>query len=620
MPFSATSALLFLLSLQVAKAFEIKDIAPDHKVAAQIGDRLVLSCRTTGCPSPDFSWRTQMDNPLGGITSRQGSDSFLTLASVGFEHEHNYLCNAICGNERRERRVQIEIYSFPSDPVIEISGPLVLGKPSQVICRVPKVYPSERLVVSLKRDGEVLKVEEFFNDEPTRLVETKTVNITFTPTEEDIGKEITCIAELPIEELEFEPKQRQARHRLDVNFGPQNTHITASPGNNLLEGEALMLSCGTQSHPPAKVVWKKQLANETIQHIAESSTLSIPNAQFWDSGIYVCETTNAITNEVENRTVSISVQGAPRDLEFSILPASTVQEGESVTLKCSAKSDPAPKVVIRRKSDSKTVIQGGLVYIPSVSPDDAGDYECQVENQFGENKMTRSLIVQYAPKGTIVTVTPSNIIKEGDHVTMFCFTDANPTPWFSWKKLLADGSSHLISQGDALPLKNIRAEDMGRYGCEVINEVGKDLKAVELIVEAFSSTIPTSTAGPEIITEMEDFTIKSTAYNTPQQEADHLGNKTSPTPKDMLFTSYTESKNNTITYVVDNSNDVSNDTEDNKITIAKMEEPDYMIPTIIVVSSLATAAGPMAAILIYFFRKTKINGSYSLGSSLKPKV
>ncbi|KAH0618371.1 hypothetical protein JD844_017508 [Phrynosoma platyrhinos] len=566
MTFSATAALFFLLSLKTAKAFEIKDIAPDHKIAAQIGDRLVLSCRTTGCKSPDFSWRTQMDNPLGGIMSRQGSDSFLTLASVGFEHEHNYLCNAICGNERRERRVQIEIYSFPSDPVIEISGPLVLGKPSHVICRVPKVYPSERLVVSLKREREVLKVEEFFHEEPTRSVETKTVNITFTPTEEDIGKEIVCIAELPIEELEFEPKQRQARHQLDVNFGPQNTHITASPGNNLLEGEALVLSCMTESHPPAKVVWKKQLANETIQLFAE------------------------------------------------------IQEGESVTVQCSAKSNPAPKVVIRRKSPSKTVFQDGLVYILNARPDDAGDYECQVENQFGGNKMTRSLIVEYRPKRTIVTVTPSNIVKEGDHVTMICSTDGNPTPRISWKKLLANGGSHFISEGATLTLENIQAKDMGHYECEAINQAGKDLKIVELSVEAFSASTPTLTDGPEIITEMEDLTIKSTVYSTPQQEADHLGNKTSPAPKDTLFTSYTASKNNTITYVVDNSNDVSNDTEENKITIAKMEEPDYMIPVIIVVSSLAIAAGPLAALLIYFFRKGKINGSYSLGSTLKPKV
>uniref|UniRef100_G1KBQ3 Ig-like domain-containing protein n=1 Tax=Anolis carolinensis TaxID=28377 RepID=G1KBQ3_ANOCA len=371
----------------------ILDIASGHNIAAQIGARLVLNCCTTGCESPEFSWRTQLDNPLGGIVSRQGSNSSLTLASVGFEHEQNYVCNAICGSERKERRVQIDIYSFPSDPIIEINGPLVLGKPSTISCHVPKVYPSECLLLSFKREGKVLKEEEFFHEEPTKSLETKTVTVIFTPTEEDIGKEITCIAELPIEEMEFEPKQRQAKHLLDVNFGPRNTHLTASPGKTLLEGEALTLSCKTESHPPAKVVWKKQLANDTVQQIAESDYFSIPNVQFSDSGIYICEATNDVTNEVEKRMVSLSVQDLLPS-QFSFLPGSTVQEGESVTLQCSAESDPAATVVIRRKFPRETEVQGGFVHIPRVSLDDAGDYECQAENQFGTINRTTSLIVE----------------------------------------------------------------------------------------------------------------------------------------------------------------------------------------------------------------------------------
>ncbi|XP_060629991.2 vascular cell adhesion protein 1 [Anolis sagrei] len=525
----APASLVFLLAFQTAMTFEIMDIASGHNIAAQIGARLVLHCCTTGCKSPDFSWRTQLDNPLGGTMSRQGSNSSLTLASVGFEHEQNYVCNAICGKERKERRVQIDIYSFPSDPVIEIDGPLVLGKPSTISCHVPKVYPSERLVLSLKREGKVLKEAEFFHETPTKSLETKTLSVTFTPTEEDIGKEITCIAELPIEEMEFEPKQRQAKRLLDVNFGPRNTHLTASPGKTLLEGKALMLSCETESHPPAKAVWKKQLANETVQHIAESYNFSIPSAQFSDSGIYICEATNDVTNEVEKRMVSISVQGAPRHLEFSILPASTVQEGESVTLQCSAESDPAARVVIRRTFSRESEIQGGFVHIPRVNPDDAGDYECQAENQFGTIKRITSLIV-----------------------------------------------------------------------------------------ESFSTTTPTVTDGPEITTEVEDFTLKTTASDAPQQEADHLENTTPPVPQGTLSQTYTASKNNTTTYVVDN--DVSNGTEVIEIFMDEIKEPDYVIPVIIVVSALATAAAPMTALLIYIFRKAKINGSYSLAKSLKPEV
>lgn len=91
--------------------------------------------------------------------------------------------------------------------------------------------------------------------------------------------------------------------------GPRNTRITAFPGNVLLEANELTLSCATESYPPASVVWKKQLADTTVQHIAESHNITIPNVQFYDSGIYICEVTNEITNETENRTMPVTVQG-----------------------------------------------------------------------------------------------------------------------------------------------------------------------------------------------------------------------------------------------------------------------------------------------------------------------
>lgn len=65
----------------------------------------------------------------------------------------------------------------------------------------------------------------------------------------------------------------------------------------------------TESHPTAKIVWKKLVNDGTVQFFEESYNLSIPHTQFSDSGIYICEATNNVTKEVENGTVSIIVQG-----------------------------------------------------------------------------------------------------------------------------------------------------------------------------------------------------------------------------------------------------------------------------------------------------------------------
>ncbi|XP_015268835.1 PREDICTED: vascular cell adhesion protein 1 isoform X2 [Gekko japonicus] len=493
-----TALLFFFMNTQ---AFDVKEIVPGSEVAAEIGSKLVLNCSATGCESPAFSWRTQLDSPLGGTVSNQGSRSVLTMDPVTFANQHDYLCSASCGGKNKQRTVSIRIFSFPSDPIIEVSGPLVLGKQASITCRILNVYSSAGLDVYLKKGEALMPMGELAEDFTTASLKTISLATTFTPTETDIGGKITCEAKLSVENLES--KQRQTMQILNVNYGPQKTHITASPGITLLEDGTLMLHCMTESNPPARILWKKQLANETLQSIGKNHTLSIPNVQFDDSGVYICEVTNEVTNKTENRTVTVSVQGAPRLPEFSILPSATVNEGEKVTLQCSVESSPAAQIVIRRKLAHKDEIlesKDGIVHIP-----------------------------------------------------------------------------------------------------------------------AFPSTAATLTDQPKKITEVEDFDSTSATYNTPQYKSGTLESKPSLAPKDRSPTLYRLSGNDTITYAVDVLA-VTNGTEKIEILIVKTEEPNYVAPVIIGVSSVATVAGPVAAILVYISRKAKINGSYSLVKPLQPQV
>ncbi|XP_015268831.1 PREDICTED: vascular cell adhesion protein 1 isoform X1 [Gekko japonicus] len=523
-----TALLFFFMNTQ---AFDVKEIVPGSEVAAEIGSKLVLNCSATGCESPAFSWRTQLDSPLGGTVSNQGSRSVLTMDPVTFANQHDYLCSASCGGKNKQRTVSIRIFSFPSDPIIEVSGPLVLGKQASITCRILNVYSSAGLDVYLKKGEALMPMGELAEDFTTASLKTISLATTFTPTETDIGGKITCEAKLSVENLES--KQRQTMQILNVNYGPQKTHITASPGITLLEDGTLMLHCMTESNPPARILWKKQLANETLQSIGKNHTLSIPNVQFDDSGVYICEVTNEVTNKTENRTVTVSVQGAPRLPEFSILPSATVNEGEKVTLQCSVESSPAAQIVIRRKLAHKDEIlesKDGIVHIPGVTLDDAGSYECEAENKFGRRKV-----------------------------------------------------------------------------------------AGILSVESFPSTAATLTDQPKKITEVEDFDSTSATYNTPQYKSGTLESKPSLAPKDRSPTLYRLSGNDTITYAVDVLA-VTNGTEKIEILIVKTEEPNYVAPVIIGVSSVATVAGPVAAILVYISRKAKINGSYSLVKPLQPQV
>ncbi|NWS87813.1 VCAM1 protein, partial [Toxostoma redivivum] len=469
----------------VVKAFEM-EIIPAERIVAQIGDTLILTCNTTGCASPSFSWRTQMDSPLGGKVSSYRTYSTLTMDPVSIVNSHSYLCTVMCdGRGIKEKSVKVELYSFPSDPVIEISPSLVAGEPAIVTCKIPDVYPSDRLEVVLKKDEHVLLEEHFLEDDSTN-TETKIVTYTFHPTAEDIGKEITCVAKLPIADMDFEPKERTSSQKLNANFGPQNTVITTSPGNLLMEGDSLNLTCVTQSNPPAKIVWSKYLAEESIQHLIKNSVLSIPHVHFNDSGRYICEVINLVTNKTEKATVDIIIQGAPVITKLSIEPSTTVQEGENVSIECSAESNPPPKIILRRKSDNADMrpYSARSIPLPSVMFQNGGDYECLAENKFGKIKSEITLNVKYGPRNTMITVIPTAALKEGETVTMKCTSSGNPAPVISWKKKKATGESEKISKNATLTIQNLKSEDLGLYECEAYNQFGKEEKAVKLYVQA----------------------------------------------------------------------------------------------------------------------------------------
>ncbi|XP_027507418.1 vascular cell adhesion protein 1 isoform X1 [Corapipo altera] len=483
---TSQAVLVILYVLRTVKAFEM-EIIPANKIVAQIGKTLILTCNTTGCASPSFSWRTQMDNPLGGTVNNHGTYSTLTMSPVSVGNSHDYLCTVFCDKKgKKEKSVKVELYSFPSDPIIEISPSSVAGETVTVICKIPDVYPSEHLELILKKEEHVLHEKNFYGDDSTN-TETKTVTYSFIPMAEDIGKEITCVAKLPVPYMDFKPKERVSSQKLNANFGPQNTVITASPGTSPMEGDSLKLTCATESNPPPQIVWRKHLADESIQHLIKNNVLSIPHARFSDSGLYICEVINLVTNRTETATVDIVIQGAPVITELSIEPSTTVQEGENVSIQCSAESNPPPKIILRRKSDSADMepfSAGSILLLPSVMFLNGGGYECVAENKFGNSKSEITLNVEYGPKNTMISVIPATAVKEGETVVMKCTSSGNPSPVISWKKKKATGEFEKIFKNATLTIQNLKSQDLGLYECEAYNQLGKEEKAVKLFVQA----------------------------------------------------------------------------------------------------------------------------------------
>lgn len=115
--------------------------------------------------------------------------------------------------------------AFSRDPEIEMSGLLVNGNPINVSCKVPNVYPFDHLEIELLI-GETTLMNKYFLEEMDRKsLETKSLEITFTPTTDDTGKVLVCRAKLHTGEMESEPKQRQSTQTLYVNGKCMHTQV-----------------------------------------------------------------------------------------------------------------------------------------------------------------------------------------------------------------------------------------------------------------------------------------------------------------------------------------------------------------------------------------------------------
>lgn len=53
---------------------------------------------------------------------------------------------------------------------------------------MPDVYPFERLEIELLKGNRSMKVQEFLEPSEKKAQETKSLEVTFSPTDEDIGK------------------------------------------------------------------------------------------------------------------------------------------------------------------------------------------------------------------------------------------------------------------------------------------------------------------------------------------------------------------------------------------------------------------------------------------------
>uniref|UniRef100_A0A8C9D7C0 Vascular cell adhesion protein 1 n=1 Tax=Panthera leo TaxID=9689 RepID=A0A8C9D7C0_PANLE len=639
--FGASNILCMVFT--ISQAFKIETF-PENKIVAQIGDVVSLTCRTTGCEPPSFSWRTHLDSPLNGQVRNEGSNSTLTMDPVGFRNEYSYLCTAICGSEKREKGIQVEIYSFPKDPEIRLSGPLEVGKPVTVTCLVPDVYPFDRLEMNLLKGNHLLQNKDFVEPMERKSLETKSLEVTFTPTNEDIGKALVCQAKLHIDEIDFKPKERETTKKLQVYISPKNTVISVNPSTRLQEGGSVTMTCSSEGLPAPQIFWNKKLDNGNLQLLSGNSTLTLIAMRTEDSGIYVCEGVNQVGKN--GKEVELIVQAFPRDpeIEMSGLPVN----GNPVTVSCRVPnvypSDRLEIELLKGESiiGNKNFLENidkkyleteslDMTFIPTT--EDTGTvlvclaklHIDEMEFEPKQRQSTQTLYVNVAPRDTTILVSPSSILEEGSSVNMTCSSNGLPAPKILWSRQLNNGHLQPLSENSTLTLTSTKMEDSGVYVCEGINQAGIDRKEVELIIQVAPKDIQLTAFPSESVKEGDTVIISCTCGNVPKtwiilKKKAETGD-TVLQSRDGAYTIHKVQLEDAGVYECESKNEVGLQLRSLTLDVkGRGNYQDYFSPELLVLYCSSSLIIPAIGMIIYFARRANMKGSYSLVEAQKSKV
>ncbi|XP_045546892.1 sialoadhesin isoform X1 [Salmo salar] len=186
----------------------------------------------------------------------------------------------------------------------------------------------------------------------------------------------------------------------------------------------------------------------------------------------------------------------PKKTSVSVSPSGEIVEGSSVTLTCSSDANPPVDKYTWYKKNGASLTGSEKTYnFTTISSEDSGEYYCEAENKYGRlNSSSVSVDVQYGPKNTSVSVSPSGEIVEGSSVTLTCSSDANPPvdkyTWYFQNKTFLNGFGQMYN------ISKFKSKDNGHYHCEAWNGRGsRNSTALMIILPEKQTSVLTAAVG-----------------------------------------------------------------------------------------------------------------------------
>ncbi|XP_068685547.1 neural cell adhesion molecule 2-like isoform X1 [Montipora foliosa] len=212
--------------------------------------------------------------------------------------------------------------------------------------------------------------------------------------------------------------------------------------------------------------------------ISRLATFTLQDLKTSDSRYYVCEVTPLSGGDSpQSDYVLLSVVGPPNIIAISA--NQTVNEGNDLTLNCTASGNPLSNITWTRLLDNSVV----TMPLTKIQRQDEGSYRCTANNSIG-NPASRDVFitVYYKPKVTgVSTSVPQNTAIEGQNVTFTCHVTKAKPRVFRYEFYC---NNSLFGNETVLKYSifNVRrSQDYGNYKCRAYNDAGYGESGVILL-------------------------------------------------------------------------------------------------------------------------------------------